>query len=314
MKNASSCRSPPLKVNGSPLLNTTNSRGSFETPTISRNNDSGNRYIQTYDKGTNDDKSSPFEGTLRKRASPVSSTFHSPSPLNNGTKTFLTPPKGRSKESIPDGINPHFLFEEKREKMDLTSVSFNRRLRVISALLTLIFITTSVLFYISIDLDMQNSKIKNISQMATREQQLLRNRNIIPLKSFSTKTEKTRPRIVHYPIPTESEEKYVHKIRLIVDPMSHVSSGDESIPQDDYVGQFEKGDCVPSAQWQVQSYTTCNSVHEINLRDSGENHGKTQKDDQVTLLGHGWFRQTWKSTSGVLGEVYVIKTLRSVLK
>ena len=210
-------------------------------------------------------------------------------------------------------MNPHFLFGEKREKIDLASANFAGRSRVIFAFLTLIFITVSVLLYISINLDKEISQISNDSKIKTKEQQLLRNTNTIPLKSFSKKTLKNKPRIVHFPISTESEENFVYKTRAIVDPMSHVSSNDESIIQDDYVGQFEKGECIPSAQWQVQSYTTCNSVHEINLRDSGQHHKNMPKDDKSSLLGHGWFRHTWKLTTGALGEVLVIKTLRSVL-
>jgi serine/threonine protein kinase len=64
--------------------------------------------------------------------------------------------------------------------------------------------------------------------------------------------------------------------------------------------------CLPSADWQTQSFLNCNQLHEIDVRSetTAQNH---------QLLGQGWFRSAWKytTTTGTGGgESVVLKTLR----
>lgn len=65
--------------------------------------------------------------------------------------------------------------------------------------------------------------------------------------------------------------------------------------------EFEDGDCKAQYQWQLESYPTCNLLHEQEL-------GLLVKDE-VQLLGHGYWRDVWKVIDGDQ-EVYVLKTLR----
>jgi serine/threonine protein kinase len=74
-----------------------------------------------------------------------------------------------------------------------------------------------------------------------------------------------------------------------------------------------KDPCVPMADWQTQSFVTCNVLHEI---DMGLGASETDTDASTTPaqslkpLGEGWFRTTWKMDTAT--DTTVLKTLRVV--
>lgn len=61
-------------------------------------------------------------------------------------------------------------------------------------------------------------------------------------------------------------------------------------------------DCIPLHEWQTSSFPTCNLVHEHDF-----SHGYVH--NTTTLLGQGWFRDTWRVTIDE-HESIVLKTLR----
>jgi hypothetical protein len=71
--------------------------------------------------------------------------------------------------------------------------------------------------------------------------------------------------------------------------------------------------CVPMADWQTQSFVTCNILHEI---DMGLGASETDTDASMNArslkpLGEGWFRTTWKMDAAK-DATTVLKTLRVV--
>jgi hypothetical protein len=76
---------------------------------------------------------------------------------------------------------------------------------------------------------------------------------------------------------------------------------DSSAYDDGRSDEFEVGDCKAQYQWQLESYPTCNLLHEHDLGLVSE--------EKVDLLGNGYWRDVWKITDG--GQVeHVLKTLR----
>jgi hypothetical protein len=78
--------------------------------------------------------------------------------------------------------------------------------------------------------------------------------------------------------------------------------------------------CVPMADWQTQSFVTCNILHEIDMglgayetdTDTDASSTSTSMPAQsLTPLGEGWFRTTWKMET-VADTTTVLKTLRVV--
>jgi hypothetical protein len=136
--------------------------------------------------------------------------------------------------------------------------------------------------------------------------------------------------------PTKNSQKYPYEY-MMIDPMLHVSPGEESVSQP--VLRERNDNCVPMQPWQLESYPTCNIIHELDLDLSGMNTNMNEKvkngmkvfstflnkskikngssphiqnvnytDDHFHLLGNGWFRHTWKV--GSIEETVVLKTLR----
>ena len=142
-----------------------------------------------------------------------------------------------------------------------------------------------------------------------------------PLFCFLKRQQKRQasPRVVHLDpgpspaangvrIPAAADDYSTLTRKIVTDnsTMAHISLlvATEKRPTD-------KGDeCVPMAEWQTQSFATCNTVHEIDLPASTQE--QTRDDTETTLkpLGEGWFRTTWKLES--LQDTSVLKTLRVV--
>lgn len=68
--------------------------------------------------------------------------------------------------------------------------------------------------------------------------------------------------------------------------------------------------CVPLAEWMTDSYPNCNLFHEISLPRSilANTTSPELTDEELTQLGRGWFRTTWRWDR--LDEALVLKTLR----
>jgi len=92
----------------------------------------------------------------------------------------------------------------------------------------------------------------------------------------------------------------------------------DSAPQRLYEDGYDEG-CIPKAQWQTASFPNCNSVHEISLLGAAERRNGTSgyddavQEQQLSVLGEGWFRTTWMLESpqgNNVTETTVLKTLR----
>jgi len=66
---------------------------------------------------------------------------------------------------------------------------------------------------------------------------------------------------------------------------------------------YSRAVCQPMADWQLQSFPTCNLVHEASLLAA-----MMPMDDDLNVLGRGWFRTTWKLDTAF--DSLVLKTLR----
>lgn len=142
----------------------------------------------------------------------------------------------------------------------------------------------------------------------------------------------------------------------ISDPMLRVNPGEETIEQpststntdikDETETKENTTNCVPMQQWQIANHPTCNTVHELDLQQSGRRMtmrherkrssvvlgGKLRlglqlklklkqlnfadsQQDMFQLYRRGWFRHTWKGTIGGSKqdqETVAVKTLRLV--
>lgn len=96
------------------------------------------------------------------------------------------------------------------------------------------------------------------------------------------------------------------------DPMLHAPPGFEAAPQDRMKPDYTQGDCVPMHDWQTKSFPNCNLVHEYDLKAAGPNIYKNSTnlvlEDDMVLLGQGWFRHAWRLST--VNENVILKTLR----
>lgn len=67
--------------------------------------------------------------------------------------------------------------------------------------------------------------------------------------------------------------------------------------------------CLPLADWHTKSFPNCNSIHEINMPLAAMNKTVIGEED-MDVLGEGWFRTTWRLDNQVQHETTVLKTLR----
>lgn len=147
-----------------------------------------------------------------------------------------------------------------------------------------------------------------------------------PLFGFLTFTQQ---RLVHQP---SAAPRVVHldgdKIRptvVIIDNDSNSDGNSNNIGRESAdeiataAATTTTDPCVPMADWQTQSFVTCNILHEI---DMGLGASETDTDansstpssmaaqQSLKPLGEGWFRTTWKMETGA--DTVVLKTLRVV--
>ena len=94
--------------------------------------------------------------------------------------------------------------------------------------------------------------------------------------------------------------------------MLHAPPGFEAAPQDRMKPDYTQGDCVPMHDWQTKSFPNCNLVHEYDLLAAGPNIYKNSTnlvlEDNMVLLGQGWFRHAWRLST--VNENVILKTLR----
>ncbi|OEU07523.1 kinase-like protein [Fragilariopsis cylindrus CCMP1102] len=84
------------------------------------------------------------------------------------------------------------------------------------------------------------------------------------------------------------------------------------------VEETKRDNCIPMAKWMTASFPNCNSVHEMDMSSSVF---RTDKEEDLSFLGQGWFRSAWKyksdlssssssSSSSSFSPAVVLKTLR----
>lgn len=66
------------------------------------------------------------------------------------------------------------------------------------------------------------------------------------------------------------------------------------------------GRCIPLSDWQTAWFINCNQIHELHLTAASE---RNDHEEQLAVLGEGWFRTTWKLDQWN-NETTVLKTLR----
>jgi len=77
--------------------------------------------------------------------------------------------------------------------------------------------------------------------------------------------------------------------------------------------ETKQKNCMPMAKWMTSSYPNCNSVHELDMSSSIFH---TEKEENLSFLGQGWFRSVWKYKSessfslSFSTPAVVLKTLR----
>eukprot|EP00540_Astrosyne_radiata_P004090 CAMPEP_0116842838 /NCGR_PEP_ID=MMETSP0418-20121206/11741_1 /TAXON_ID=1158023 /ORGANISM="Astrosyne radiata, Strain 13vi08-1A" /LENGTH=505 /DNA_ID=CAMNT_0004473497 /DNA_START=424 /DNA_END=1941 /DNA_ORIENTATION=- len=69
---------------------------------------------------------------------------------------------------------------------------------------------------------------------------------------------------------------------------------------------FEQGDCVARYDWQIHSFPTCNSIHEMDLTNQ---HALSKKAVQVALISGGYWRDVWM-LKDFRGHKVALKTMR----
>lgn len=152
------------------------------------------------------------------------------------------------------------------------------------------------------------------------------NNNMMNSHSWDTDKTKDKPRLVYLSIKWMNDQD---SSLFTIDPILHVTAGEEGIEQPDEAGNHDQSNCVPMASWQTQSYPTCNTVHEITMEEFGYypllqsriGDKRIQVGSynviadavpysytNVKFMGKGWYRQTWRVDSFM--ENFVLKTLR----
>jgi hypothetical protein len=71
--------------------------------------------------------------------------------------------------------------------------------------------------------------------------------------------------------------------------------------QENATQSFEENECVPMREWQSESFPVCNQVHEMDM-------AKGHTTNSFSLLGSGWFRNTWKVDT--IQDSFALKMLR----
>ena len=127
-------------------------------------------------------------------------------------------------------------------------------------------------------------------------------------------TERIPPRVVHLAAADDDAPAEYNPLRdLADDPMLHAPPGFEAAVQDRMKSDETIGNCEPMHEWQTQSFPNCNTMHEIDMLSAGTHVGKTHDvsyEDDLLLLGAGWFRQAWRLDKQTTDDSVVIKTLR----
>jgi Protein kinase domain len=119
----------------------------------------------------------------------------------------------------------------------------------------------------------------------------------------STKRFVSHPRVIYMETPlwTFEEWSIQRKSRSELDvELNHAFENDnEWQPHQNINGS----DCIPKAEWQTKSNPNCNSIHEIDFAISAAREvidsssikiSYFASDDNLSLLGEGWFRTTWR--------------------
>lgn len=112
------------------------------------------------------------------------------------------------------------------------------------------------------------------------------------------------------------QSKEIHTTTYkIMDSMLHVNKEEESIIQPELENQSDNR-CVPMHEWQTKRFPTCNSIHELDLKQLSNIGFRNRTNiydaqrDTFDIIGNGWFRNTWKIIFGHSLETVVLKTLR----
>jgi serine/threonine protein kinase len=130
------------------------------------------------------------------------------------------------------------------------------------------------------------------------------------------------PRVVHL---DGSEIKSRLPVAIVDNPVADTATTNNNIRQPAMV---PVDPCVPMADWQTQSFVTCNMIHEIDMAVAASETTTATKDTATTLtkdttaatassasltpLGEGWFRTTWRMDNADQDETVVLKTLRII--
>lgn len=108
------------------------------------------------------------------------------------------------------------------------------------------------------------------------------------------------PRLLFLTEPWEPQRSWFASRRMIEPLFPRVKPSPQVFFQERYDPQ-----CIPKADWHQASFPNCNSIHEINLLSAAE---INEEEEQLHVLGEGWFRTTWQLTAH--NASVVLKTLR----
>ncbi|GKY91588.1 hypothetical protein MPSEU_000130700 [Mayamaea pseudoterrestris] len=83
----------------------------------------------------------------------------------------------------------------------------------------------------------------------------------------------------------------------------------DEVTADNTQDQFSYLDrCLPKADWQTASFINCNAFHELNMAHSSLENRRRGEEEQLSVLGEGWFRTAWRLYAR--NQTTVLKTLR----
>jgi len=73
---------------------------------------------------------------------------------------------------------------------------------------------------------------------------------------------------------------------------------------------FETYDCKAQHAWQLQTFPTCNPIHEIDMPSKSRRDPDQNQNQTITILNHGYWRDVWVMRKNSHDNEVVLKTMR----
>lgn len=111
-------------------------------------------------------------------------------------------------------------------------------------------------------------------------------------------------------LPINLQRRLTHNVVPV--PIEEIRAQNHLTDSEDYddgrTDPFERKNCIAQYDWMKQSFPTCNTLHEADLTNTPREDKKY--DEQVRLLGSGYWRDVWRVKADRQSETNIVKTLR----